>query len=277
MLTRRMVFAGAAALFAVPARATQPQLAALEAASGGRLGIAVLDTASGRTLSHRADERFAMCSTFKLMLAAAILKRIDVGTERADRVIAYGKSDLVPWSPLTEKQTGMSIEKLLEAILLVSDNTAANLLLGTIGGPQGWTAFARTLGDQTSRLDRWETALNSAIAGDERDTTTPNAMLVDLQKVLTGDVLSPVSRQKLIDIMARSTIGARRLKAGLPADWRIADKTGSGDNGTRNDVAVIYPPGRAPILAVAYLTHATQSDASNEATLAAVGRAIATL
>ncbi|GAA0566318.1 class A beta-lactamase [Rhizomicrobium electricum] len=272
MLTRRAVMTGVAAVVASPARA-EDSLGQLD--TGGRLGVSVLDTGSGKRLRHRATERFAMCSTFKLLLAAAVLKRIDTGKEDASRVIAYSKADHLVWSPVTEKHTALPVTDLVDAIVQVSDNTAANLLLDTIGGPAGWTAFVRGFGDKTSRLDRTELTLNNADPGDPRDTTTPDAMLENLQKVLLGDVLTPASRQHLIDTMARSITRIKRLKAGLPKDWRIADKTGTGKHDTYNDVAIIYPPGRAPILACAYYTEATRPDPEN--TLAEVGRAIAAM
>ena len=279
MLTRRMVMTSQIELAAVPARAQDGVFARLEAAHGGRLGVAVLDTGSTKTLSYRAGERFAMCSTFKLLLAAAILKRIDTGSLKRDQLVRFGAADLVTWSPVTEKHVGlgMTISALLYAILVFSDNTAANLLLTTIGGPSGWTAFARSLGDTVSRLDRMEIALNSAVPGDVRDTTTPAAMLADLQKVLLGDVLLPASRQQLIDTLATSTTGIRRLRAGLPANWRTVDKTGTGFNGACNDIAIIYPPQRAPILACVYYTGSTRPDAEKESVLAEVGRVIARL
>jgi beta-lactamase class A len=263
---------GAAAMIAAPAHAAN-DLAQLEA--GGRLGVSVLDTGSGKRLRHRADERFAMCSTFKFLLATAVLKRIDTGEEKADRVISYGKADLIAWSPITEKHSALAVTALVDAILLISDNTAANLLLQSIGGPAAWTALARSQGDHISRLDRNEPTLNTADPGDPRDTTTPDAMLENLQKVLLGDVLTPASRQRLLDTMAASTTGTKRLKAGLPQDWRIADKTGSGMHGTCNDIAIIHPPGRPPILACAYYTEAARPDP--ESVLAEVGRAIAAL
>lgn len=277
MLTRRGVMLGTAALCAVPAWADG--LSGIEARSGGRLGVAVLDTGSGRGLSHRADERFAMCSTLKLVLAAAVLSRVDAGKDSLDRMVPYGQSDLVTWSPVTEKhvEDGLTLRALCEAALQFSDNTAANLLLGTIGGPAGWTAFARSLGDEVSRLDRMELELNTAIPGDPRDTTTPAAMLKNMQKILGDDVLSEASRRFLVDTMAEGTLGARCLRAGLPADWRIADKTGSGGNGARNDIAVIWPPGRKPIYACAYFTESTLGKAEKDAVLAEVGRLIAAL
>jgi beta-lactamase class A len=279
MLTRRMVMSGAAMLAAMPAHARDDCFARLETEFGGRLGVAARDTGTGKTLAWRGHERFAMCSTFKFLLAAAVLQRIDRGTEQEGRLVRYDKADLIPWSPVTEKHIGegLSIGALVEAILTVSDNTAANLLLAMTGGPQAWTAFARSLGDKISRLDRIEPALNSAIPGDKRDTTTPEAMLADLQNVLTGDTLTPPTRQRLIDSMANSTTGVRRLKAGLPPDWRIASKTGTGENGATNDIAALFPPGRAPIFVAAYYTGSVRPGSDREKVLAEVGRIVAGL
>lgn len=276
MLTRRFVMFGALCAGAAQA-ATEDSLSAIEARSGGRLGVAVLDTQTGRTLQHRADERFAMCSTFKLLLVAAVLQRIEKNKERADRLVRYSWNDLVTYSPVTELHVadGMTVWALCEATLQLSDNAAGNLLLDIIGGPAGWTAFARTLGDEVSQLDRREVELNTAIPTDPRDTTTPSAMLGNMRKVLLGDVLTSPSRQRMIDTMAAGTLGARCLRAGFPADWRVADKTGSGWNGTRNDIAIIFPPKRAPILACAYYTESKL--ANKDPVIAEVGRLIAAL
>jgi beta-lactamase class A len=273
-ITRRAVLA-AAALPCLPAFAADGRLAELEKRCGGRLGVAVLDTQSGRRLEHRAQERFALCSTFKFLLAAAVKDRIEAGTEKAERFVPYGQSDLVVWSPETEKHLGgMTVAALLDAVLLFSDNTAANLLLAAIGGLSGWTAFARTLGDAVSRLDRLEPALNDVADGDLRDTTTPSAMLEDIKAVLLGKVLSPAARADLEAKMSASTLGARRLRAGLPADWRVADKTGTGPH-SRNDIALLRPPGRAPILASVYCANSKLPDADTDAVIAEVGRLIA--
>ena len=267
----------APALAGIPSAAP---IAAIEKRSGGRLGVAVLDSKSGRRIEHRAHERFALCSTFKFLLAAAVLARIDAGKERPDRFIAFGRNDLVSFSPVTGAHVGdggMTLSALLEAVIVRSDNAAANLLLRTLGGPKGWTLFARSLGDPTSRLDRFETELNSAIPGDPRDTTTPFAMLTDMKKVLLGRVLSDTSRQRLEDWMMASATGAHRLRAGLPEDWRVGDKTGSGEHGARNDIAILWPPGRAPILACVYFAEANLSDDAREAAIADVGRVIASV
>jgi beta-lactamase class A len=273
-ITRRAVLA-AAALPCLPALAAEDRLAELERQCGGRLGVAILDTGNGRRWEQRSAERFALCSTFKFLLAAAVLARIDAGTEQAGRRIAYGKSDLVAWSPETEKHIGgMTVADLLDAILLFSDNSAANLLLKSIGGPAGWTAFARSIGDETSRLDRWEPELNVLAPGDLRDTTTPAAMLENLRAVFLGKVLSQASLLQLETGMNASTTGAKRLQAGLPAAWRLAGKTGSGPR-SRNDIALLRPPGRAPILACVYCMDAKLPDAGTDAIIAEIGRFIA--
>ena len=278
-LTRRTALFGAALLPVAPALGGDgdERVAAIEKRTGGRLGIAVLDTQSGRRIEHRAHERFALCSTFKFLLAAAVLSRVDKGKDRLDRLVSYGQNDLVFYSPVTKAHVGdarMALGALCEAAVTQSDNAAANLLLATLGGPKGWTLFARTLGDPTSRLDRIETALNSAIPGDPRDTTTPAAMLGDMKQVLLSDALSVASRQTLEAWMVASTLGAHRLRAGLPANWRVGDKTGTGENGARNDIAIMWPPKRNPILACVYFTESNLPDDAREAAIADVGRVI---
>jgi beta-lactamase class A len=232
------------------------RLAAIEAREGGRLGVMVLDTGpGGARLEHRSGERFPMCSTFKLMAAAAVLERVDAGKERLDRMIAYGPGDLLEYAPVTKAHVadgGMSLADLCAAALNWSDNTAANLILAAIGGPEGFTAFVRSLGDSVTRLDRNEPTLNTSIPGDERDTTTPQAMADDLQKTLIGDALSETSRKQLETWLINDKVGDKRLRAGLPPSWGIGDKTGSGDHGTTNTIGIIRPPGRSPLVAAVY-------------------------
>jgi beta-lactamase class A len=251
--------------------------ARIEAQSAGRLGVAVLDTATGSRADHKADERFPMCSTFKLLAAAAILGRVDAGKERLDRRIAYAKSDLVTYSPVTEKHvdSGMTLAALCEAAITVSDNTAANLLLAGLGRPDGVTAFARALGDTITRLDRNEPTLNEATPGDPRDTTTPAAMLANIRALVLGDALSPPSRDQLKAWLLANKTGDGRLRAGLPGDWAVGDKTGSGDYGSTNDVGVIWPPGRAPLVVTIYFTDTKAALEQRIAVLASVGHAIA--
>ena len=273
---RAFVLGLAAAAASGPARAASSspedrmkfandRVASIEKREGGRLGVAVLDSGGGPALTHRAGERFPMCSTFKLMASAAVLKRVDEGKERLDRVIPYGPGDLLEYAPVTKAHVadgGMTLGSLCAAAIDWSDNTAANLVLDAIGGPQGFTAFVRSVGDSTTRLDRNEPSLNTSVPGDERDTTTPQAMAEGVQKVLLGNVLSEASRAQLEAWLTSDKVGDKRLRAGLPPSWGIGDKTGSGDHGTANVVAIIRPPGRAPLIAAVYYT---ESDASMDA------------
>jgi beta-lactamase class A len=250
----------------------------LETTSGGRLGVATLDTATGARADHRAGERFPMCSTFKLLAVAAVLARVDRRRERLDRRIAFSAADLLEYAPVTRARVAegsMPIADLCEAAITVSDNTAANLLLATFGGPAGLTAYARSLGDRVTRLDRIEPALNEAAPGDPRDTTTPSAMLGDLKALLVGNALARASRERLIDWLVATRTGDRRLRAGVPAGWRVGDKTGSGEHGTTNDVGIVWPPGRNPILIAAYLANTSRDIAAREAVLANIARAVA--
>jgi beta-lactamase class A len=253
----------------------QSKLAALERRHGGRLGVSVLDMESGRRVGHRADERFPMCSTFKFLASALVLARVDQGKERLDRRVVFAKDDLVTYSPVTERHVGaegMTITELCHATVTTSDNTAGNLLLASFGGPAGLTAFARSLGDGVTRLDRIETELNQATPGDPRDTTTPAAMLDDMRALLLGDVLSPASRAQLADWLIATTTGAQRIRAGLPAGWRVGDKTGTSNNGVTNDIAIAWPPGRAPLLVTAYFAESSIPQDQRNTVLAEVGR-----
>ena len=262
--------------------ATTQALADLERSTGGRLGVALLDTASGQTTGHRQGERFAMCSTFKLPLAAAILREIDQGRLRADRWVTYGKADLVANAPDTTDNLahgGMTVRALAEAAQTTSDNTAANLLLKLIGGPAGFTNILRTTGDTTTRLDRYEPDINGVTGRDLRDTTTPAAMARTTGHLLTSDWLSAGSRDTLIAWMVATITGSLRLRAGLPGDWRAGDKTGTGGapklHDKYNDIAIAWPPGKAPIVITAFLetrvSHADMRD-EDQAVLAEVGR-----
>ncbi|WOH47797.1 class A beta-lactamase [Bradyrhizobium sp. sBnM-33] len=254
----------------------------LESESGGRLGVCVLETATGTRHIHRGDERFPMCSTFKVLAAAAILAGVDAGKELLTRRITFEASALVVNSPVTETRVGvgggMTLAEICEAAVTRSDNTAGNLLLASIGGPPGLTAFARSLGDQVTRLDRDEPSLNEALLDDPRDTTTPNAMASNLQALILGTkALSAASREQLTAWLIANKTGDTRLRAGLAKDWRVGDKTGTGARGTNNDVAVIWPPGKAPIVITAYLTGATVPAAQQNATLASVARAVSAM
>ncbi|WP_243317452.1 class A beta-lactamase [Geothrix paludis] len=262
-----------------PAQAPAPaRLAALEARTGGRLGVVALDTGTGRRIAHRGEERFPLCSTFKVLLAGAVLARVERGRERLDRPITYTKADLLDYAPVTAARVAegrLTVAELCAAAVEASDNTAANLLLQALGGPAEVTAFARGLGDPVTRLDRTEPALNTAIPGDPRDTTSPAAMVDSLKAMLLGGALEPASCQRLEGWMRGCLTGGDRLRAGLPVIWAIGDKTGTGARGTVNDVAILRPPGRAPILVAAYYTGSRAPMKDRNAVLAKVGRIVA--
>ncbi len=249
----------------------------IEVSVVGRLGVAVLDTTTGALDGHRLDERFAMCSTFKFLAVALVLARVDAGQQRLDDRIAVTRPSLLDWSPVTSKHVGsdMSVAELCDAAITLSDNAAANLLLASAGGPAAVTAFARRIGDAVTRLDRTEPTLNEGTPGDPRDTSTPRAMAQTLRTVLLGNALSDASRARLVAWMTATSTGAGRLRAGLPADWRLAHKTGTGRLGTTNDIGVAWPPGRGPLVVVTYLTECKAPSDAREAALASVARSVA--
>jgi beta-lactamase class A len=255
------------------------RLRELEAAARGRLGVHIVDTGSGQEYGHRSDERFMMLRTFNLLASALVLHRADAGHDSLQRRITYTQKALVPWSPITEKHVdeGMTLAELCHATITVSDNTAANLILSSYGGPAALTAFARQLGDNVTRLDRTEPELNEFRADrPELDTTTPRAMARSMEKVVLGDVLSADSRHLLQQWLLGNTTGERRLKAGLPKDWRIGDKTGTNAIHA-NDIGIVWPPGRAPLLVTAYLADSPESAQVKDATLQGVGQLLAEL
>lgn len=257
-------------------------LARLESSSGGRLGVHVLDSGSGRQFGHNADQRFGMCSTFKLLLAAVVLREADAGRLTLDERLTFGKYDMVPYAPVTEKhlaEGGMTVAALTEATQTTSDNVAANLLMRRLGGPAAVTERLRVMGDDVTRLDRWEPEMNLVPVGEERDTTTPRAMAASVARIVHGDLLTPASRERLRDWMIATTTGKRRLRAGLPPDWIAGDKTGTGIapamSNKYNDVAVVWPAGKAPLVIAAYFEasgHFESMRAEDEAVLAGVGR-----
>jgi beta-lactamase class A len=260
---------------------TEADLAAIERRLGGRLGVSA-GGPGGTRLRYRADARFPMCSTFKVLAVAAVLARVDAGAETLDRTITFGPGDLLRYAPVSRKVleagggTGrMPVSEVCAAALEWSDNTAANLLLARLGGPEGLTAWLRRTGDPVTRLDRTEPTLNSALPGDPRDTTTPGAMHETLDRILLGSVLSPSARGQLEGWMRAAQTGLKRLRAGLPPDWPVGDKTGTGDNGSVNDVAILRPPGRAPVIATVYVTGSAVPAATCEAAFAEIGRLVA--
>ena len=254
-------------------------LAGIERTAQGRLGVAMLDTGSGLALGWRQDERFAMASTFKAVLAGWMLALVDQGRERLDARVHYAKADVVAYSPVSGARAGdgggLTVGELCAATVSLSDNTAANVLLARHGGPAAFTAFVRSLGDQVTRLDRTEPALNEAAVGDPRDSTTPQAMLQTLQKLVLGDALTPTSRAWLQRWLVETSTGDKRLRAGVPG-WKVGDKTGTAsDSGTANDIAVLWPPGGgAPVVVTCYLTRSKASPEQRDAAIAQVARAV---
>lgn len=268
----------ACATAAAPAyREAQAALKALDEGFDGRLGVFALDTGSGATLGHRAGERFPMCSSFKAVLAASMLDRSRRQPDWLAHRVRYAKADLVSYSPITERHVGegMTVAELSAATVQYSDNGAANLLMAQSGGPQALTAFARSQGDGIFRLDRIEPALNSAIPGDERDTTTPEAMAQLLQRLVVGQGLPQRERQQLADWLRGNTTGARRIRAGVPAAWTVGDKTGTGAHGSASDIGVVWRPGAAPLALAIYTTRPAAEAPADEAVIAEAARIVA--
>ena len=247
-----------------------------------RLGVCFLDTATGEASGNRMEEHFAMCSTFKLALVAACLREADQGRLNLAQVLTYSEADLLPWAPATRKNLasgGMSIGALAQAAQELSDGVAANLLIKRLGGPPAVTAKFREMGDTVTRLDRYEPDLGLVLSADLRDTTSPLAMAHLVQRITTGDLLRSSSRERLLQWMQNTDTGPNRLRAGLPAEWRSGNKTGTGrTEGTTNkcnDVAITFPPGRPPIIIAAYFDsgeYTAQTERRHEAVLAEVGR-----
>jgi beta-lactamase class A len=256
-----------------PAPVRTDRMPELEQRFGARLGVYAVDTGTGRELAYRADERFAMCSVFKALAAAAVLYRTP--PEYLDKRVHFTPSDLVDPSPVAARHVadGMTIREICDAAVRYSDNTAGNLLLADIGGPAGITEFARSMGDQVTRLDRTEPELNDAVPGDERDTTTPRAIAGSFRTLVLGDHLDPADRDLFTQWLVGNTTGDQRIRAGMPPGWRVGDKTGTGSYGTTNDVAVAWPPDAAPI-AVAVLTSRATEDATRDQALLAEAAAV---
>lgn len=281
MIGRREILVGGLGLAAMPALAAHrpdPELEAIRARTDGRLGVLALDSGSGRTIGIDADSRYAMCSTFKLPLAAAVLAEVDAGRRRLDEAISFTADDLLEHAPYVRANAGaaaLPVEGLARSAVVVSDNSAANLLLPLVGGPAGLTRFIRSQGDRVTRLDRNEPTLNSNRPGDPRDTTTPAAMVGLLRRLLVGRALSDEARKRLIGWMVACETGGAKLRAGLPAGWSAGDKTGSGANGASNDIAILWPPRRTPVLVACYVDAPDATAGARDAAHAAVAAVVA--
>ena len=263
--------AGEPAPSASPTLAVAPYAAefeALEAAFDARLGVYAIDTATGREVAFRADERFAYASTFKALAAAAVLQKNTMS--EMEEVVTFSSGDLITYSPVTETRVdgGMTLLEIADAAVRFSDNTAGNLLLDELGGPGGFDAALAAIGDDTTRAERWEAGLNDAVPGDPRDTTSPRAFATDLEEFALGDAMSGEKQAVLIEMLKTNTTGATLIRAGVPADWVVGDKTGSGGYGVRNDIAIVWPPGADPIV-LAIMSTRDSPDASRDDALIA--------
>jgi beta-lactamase class A len=291
-MRRREFVAGAAVAMLLPAwvealggaawaaTVASDPLAEIAKGTGGRLGVSVLDTGTGRRLWVDPLARYPFCSTFKVPLAAAILARADRGELDLQRKIRFTQGDLLEYAPVVRKNLSrgqMTLTELCAAAIEWSDNAAANLLLPQLGGPSGLTRFMRSAGDDISRLDRVEPELNDYKPGELRDTTTPMAMTTLLTALLTGNVLQPASRQQIVDWMIGCRTGDARLRAGLPKTWRVGDKTGTSGKGQANDIAIAWPPNRKPILIACYLDAPGIAPEKADQAIAAVGTLVGQL
>lgn len=266
---------------------TPGPFAALEDRVGGRLGVCVLNHATGAVHGHRLDERFGMCSTFKVLLAGVVLRLADSGGLDLERFVAYDERDLVFHAPVTTghlSEGGMTIGALAEAAQKTSDNVAANLLIRELGGPDAFTRRLREYGDPVTRLDRYEPEMNFVPEGEVRDTTSPRAMASSVAAFVLGDLLGPERRAILTGWMEATRTGRKRIRAGLPEDWRAGDKTGTGIAegmvNKYNDVAVVWPSAGPPHAIAAYYDAPGSFDDmrdEDQAVLAEVGRIAATL
>lgn len=280
-LSRRALLAGSAAYLAArpspAASAIDQRFAQIEANCGGRLGVAALDTESDRRLDYRSDRLWPLCGSFKFLLAAAVLARIDAGQESFDRIIKFGPAELLDYAPVVKprlSQGGMSVGELCEASVTQGDHSATNLLLPTVGGPGGLTVFLRSLGDRTTHIDRSEPFINEALPGDSRDTSSPAAMLGNMGTLLLQNALSVASRSVLNRWLEASVTGKNFLGGGLPSEWRIGHKAGAGAHGAINDIVIARPPGRGPLLIAAYYTDSDAELTDRIALMAEVGRIV---
>ena len=236
----------------------------------------IFDTATGNEYGYRSDERFMMLSSFKLLASAFVLHRVDSGKESLERRMPYTVKDLIPWSPITEKHAdgnGLTLAELCEATITTSDNTAGNLILSSFGGPVALTAFTRQLGDSVTRLDRIEPDLNIKTTEVLLDTTSPRAMTITMYKLLIGNALSVKSREVLRQWLLGNTTGGNRIKAGLPSDWQFGDKTGT-NKVDSNDVGIVIPPKRAPLLVSVYLAESQAPGTVKDAAIASIGKLV---
>jgi beta-lactamase class A len=282
MLITRRLLVSSLPLLAAPALAAdrfaplRRAIPGIERAAGGPIGLALIDTATGARFMHRADQRFPLCSTFKLLLAARLLHGAQTGLwAMADR-LAITRADMLNNAPFSQTRIGgsASLLEMAEAMVVLSDNPAANLALARVGGPAAMTAWLRSIGDRITRIDRNEPEMNNEVPGDPRDTTTPATMLATCRRLLTAGPLNAANRAQLLAWMAASRTADTMIRAALPPGWQEANKTGAGSWRARNIVSVITPPGRKPIWVAAYLFAGKSELAERNRQFVPLGRAI---
>lgn len=279
LLTAALLFAPAAFRPAAAQAQGDPILEAAQSAESrlqARVGVFVHDTGSGQNWRYRAEERFPMASTAKTLVCAALLRQ---GAAAMGTPVPIHQSDVLAYAPVTQERVGQAVpaSELCAITMHTSDNTAVNGVLSVVGGPQAVTSFLRTIGDTATRLDRIEPALNEGTPGDPRDTTTPQAMAQTLTALVLGSALEEDARRRLTDWLLGNEVGGPLLRAGVPRDWKIADRTGAGGYGTRGVAAVMWPPGRAPIVAAVYLTATQAPMEARNAAIESIGRAITSM
>ena len=283
IINRRTLLAAASGLAVRPTFADEapPMLTAYERETDGRIGLYAENLSTGARMAWRAEERFVMCSTFKASLAAFVLMRIDRGQDQLENMIGFGREDLLDYAPAARQNlaknpanAAMSVADMCEAAVELSDNTCANLLLARVGGPAALTTFWRSMGDAVTRLDHHEPELNRSAPGDPNDTTTPAAMAGNLRRLLLGEILSQRSREYLTGWMLNCKTGNNRLRAGLPGNWRVADKTGNNGKDAAGDIAVTWPSSGGPTLLCVYTQGGSPTAAQLEAVFAEIGRVV---
>ena len=233
-----------------------------------RLGVYALDTATGEEVNYSSDERFPYTSAFKPLACGAVLA--DRTVDRMDEIVTFDEEDLVPHSPITEEHldTGISLRESCDAAIRHSDNTAANLLFQELGGPEGLQEALRAIGDRTTQVDRTEVELNEAVPGDTQDTSTPEQLATDLREYVFGDALEPEKQALLEEMLRQNTTGDDTIRAGVPDDWEVGDKTGAGEYGTRNSIGILWPPHEEPIMIAVMSTREVEGSEYDDALIA---------
>lgn len=287
LLHRRTLLAAAPVLLAAPALAktrpgAPPLFGAYEQQTGGRIGVFIQNLASGEGVGWRADERFVMCSTFKASLVGMVLGRVEHGHERLERAVRFGPAELEDYAPIAKANLArrggelgeLTVAELCAGAASWSDNTCANLLLASVGGPSALTGFWRRIGDPVTRLDHNEPELNRSPPGDPHDTTTPRAMAGNLQKLLLAGPLSQAGRDRLGGWLVDCKTGDNRLRGGLPKTWKIANKTGNNGKDASGDIALVWPAPDRPVAICVYTQGGSPSPEQVQATFAAIGRMV---